>query len=80
MIHIKKKYGEDYSIRDIYELMRIRIIMYRYIYKSVKSYSYDLNKENIKNERLCEDLKLIECHAGASLYSGDVFYLNKTEN
>lgn len=74
----KKKYGEDYSIRDIYELMRIRIIMYRYIYKSVKSYSYDLNKENIKNERLCEDLKLIECHAGASLYSCISYALYKT--
>ena len=82
----KLKHGNtNHTTRDVYEMMRARVLMYGYIYISTKKYinktftksfaSY-LEREGIHNEEFQDHVKLILTHTKAALYSAIAFAMH----
>ena len=84
----KLKHGNtNHTTRDVYEMMRVRVLMYGYIYISTKkhinktftkSFASYLEKEGIYNEEFQDHVKLILSHTRAALYSAIAFAMHHT--
>ena len=82
----KLKHGNtNHTTRDVYEMMRARVLMYGYIYISTKkhinktftkSFASYLEKEGIYNEEFQDHVKLILSHTRAALYSAIAFAMH----
>ena len=82
----KLKHGNtNHTTRDVYEMMRARVLMYGYIYISTKkhinktftkSFAIYLEKEGIYNEEFQDHVKLILSHTRAALYSAIAFAMH----
>ena len=85
-----KHVNTNHTTRDVYEMMRARVLMYGYIYISTKKHvnktftksfaSYlekeGIYKQTILNEEFQDHIKLILSHTRAALYSAIAFAMH----